>query len=240
MQTSATFPEKTLIHTMNPKDRVGVTKPNLSIIPLAPLYELIAGFTEGARKYGPWNWRKEKVSETIYVDAAIRHLNQWISGETIDPDSGLSHITKAIAGLIILRDAQIHDCSIDDRGPEQKIDIKGVMEKLAAVAEKYPNPVDVAEQPSEGRCTLAAGGSYVMTKSDVGKAVKLRDGTHGTICSVSNDRSDPYRVELLLDGTRKDGHGNYDICVGVKGHYNGDYILEAVQHCPEDVVVVYS
>jgi len=39
----------------------------------------------------------------------------FYGGEDCDQDSGLSHITKAIAGLIILRDAMLNDSVVDDR-----------------------------------------------------------------------------------------------------------------------------
>jgi hypothetical protein len=39
----------------------------------------------------------------------------FYGGEDHDQDSGLSHITKAIAGLIILRDAMLNDSVVDDR-----------------------------------------------------------------------------------------------------------------------------
>lgn len=123
---------------MNPKDRVASVKPNLSRLPLAPLLEVAAGLEEGARKYGPWNWRGEKVNETIYADAAIRHLMQFIAGEDIDPDSGLPHVVKAVAGLLILRDAQIHGCSIDDRAVNQDLNVAGVSAMIGEVHDKYP------------------------------------------------------------------------------------------------------
>jgi len=124
---------------MNPKDRAGAAKPNLSILPFAPLFEAVAAIYEGRRKYGAWNWRGEKVSDTIYADAAIRHLMQFISGEDIDPESGVHHISKAIAGLLVIRDAQIHGTNEDDRFVNQDLQIAKVMEQLAGINEKYPN-----------------------------------------------------------------------------------------------------
>ena len=40
----------------------------------------------------------------------------WWEGEDVDPDSGLSHITKAIATLVVLRDSQIN-LNVDDDRP---------------------------------------------------------------------------------------------------------------------------
>ncbi len=132
---------------MNPKDRMGAAKPNLSVLPFAPLLEAVPALYEGRRKYGPWNWRAEKVSESIYADAAIRHLMQFLAGEDVDPDSGVHHIAKAIAGLLVVRDAQLHGCSVDDRMVDQNLNIEGIMEQLATVNEKYPEPVESALPP---------------------------------------------------------------------------------------------
>lgn len=123
---------------VNPKDRAGLAKPNLSRIPFAPLMEVICSLEEGARKYGPWNWRSECINEQVYADAAIRHLMQWLAGEDIDPDSGINHISKAIAGLIILRDAQMHNCSVDTRVHQSDLKIDEAKAMIADIHARYP------------------------------------------------------------------------------------------------------
>lgn len=102
---------------MNPKDRVGRTKPGLSCVPCPVLFEVGAAMAEGARKYGRHNWREQAISASVYYDAALRHLMAFYEGEDIDPDSGLSHVTKAIAGLCVLRDAMLRGKWKDDRPP---------------------------------------------------------------------------------------------------------------------------
>ena len=47
----------------------------------------------------------------------MRHLVGWWEGEDLDPDSGLSHVTKAIASLVVLRDAMLNGKCEDDRPP---------------------------------------------------------------------------------------------------------------------------
>ena len=197
---------------MNPKDLVGQTKPNLSILPFAPLLEVCGALTEGAIKYGPENWRDENVSETIYADAAIRHLMQFLSGEDVDADSGISHVSKAIAGLLILRDAQIHGCSDDNRGHKQNLNIPGVMKQIASVRERHADTTGPTPAATPSGCckgsflsdddlhslmtvsrvnpalvqysiTVAGGGAYVLTQADVGKLVLLSNGAKATIQS---------------------------------------------------------
>jgi hypothetical protein len=104
----------------NPKDVIGSNKVPFSTIPATVVTELAIAMGEGAVKYGKFNWRSEGVRSSIYYDAVLRHLIAWQEGEDIDPDSGLSHITKAIASLTVLRDAMIQDNWVDDRPPESK------------------------------------------------------------------------------------------------------------------------
>lgn len=210
---------------MNPKDRSGLAKPNLSIVPLIPLYEAALALFEGARKYGPWNWRKEKIDEVVYVDAAIRHLNQWLSGEDIDPDSELPHISKAIAGLILLRDAQAHDCSIDTRREKQSVDYKALAAKMAEIVEKYPEPVEpvepvdsVTECPGgvirKWSATTAgvAGGVYEISKHDVGKTVMLRNGGTAVIYDVNNHMVYPVIIKPEGEGRYSTTTSGYKFC----------------------------
>lgn len=101
----------------NPKDRVGRTKPGVSTFPLTALFEAARATKHGADKYGPFNWREIPITTTVYVDAAIGHIAAFFEGEDLDPDSGEHHLAHAIAGLAILRDAQMHGTAIDDRPP---------------------------------------------------------------------------------------------------------------------------
>lgn len=101
----------------NPKDAVGIRKAGLSAVPCGVLYELGLAMLEGARKYGRHNYRVAGVRASVYYDAALRHLMSYWEGEDNDPDSGLSHVTKAIACLVVLRDAKMNAKLTDDRPP---------------------------------------------------------------------------------------------------------------------------
>lgn len=131
------------IKQTNPKDGVGVAKVGLSVLPAQVLLEMATALFEGDRKYGKSNYRVAGVRASIYYDAAMRHLMAWWEGQDIDPDSGISHVTKAIAGLTVLRDAMLNDMWNDDRPPKVKnqIFINGYNEKTKLLIDKYPNPV---------------------------------------------------------------------------------------------------
>ena len=124
----------------NPKDAVGVRKVPLSTVSSTVLMELGLAMLEGDRKYGRHNYRVIGVRTSVYYDAAMRHLMAWWEGEDIDPDSGLSHITKAMSCLCVLRDAMINSKVCDDRPPKQKEDwIKALNEKAGDIIDKYPD-----------------------------------------------------------------------------------------------------
>ena len=121
----------------NPKDKVGTFKPPQCFTPQTVVAELGVAMMEGGLKYGPYNWRESGVLASIYYDAARRHLDYWWEGEDIDPDSGLSHITKAIASLTVLRDAMIQDRFVDNRPPESLPYKKEMEERVSELMKRY-------------------------------------------------------------------------------------------------------
>jgi hypothetical protein len=140
----------------NPKDGFGVRKwRQYATVPVTVLWEVGVGMLEGAFKYGRHNYRVAGVRASVYVDAAKGHIDQWWEGEDIDKDSGLSHITKAICSLVVLRDAMIQNMLNDDRPPKANLD-RVRFEMQAAVDrlfEKYPSPeqpfTEIAEVPQQ-------------------------------------------------------------------------------------------
>lgn len=99
----------------NPKDVIGVTKPNLNLIPpSATIIESVV-MALGAKKYGPFNWRETKVKASVYIAAAQRHMLQWLDGQTLDPESGVSHLAHVRACMGIMLDAEANGMLIDDR-----------------------------------------------------------------------------------------------------------------------------
>src|ERR1700761_3416714 len=85
------------IKRSNPKDAVGTGKVPVSTVSAPVIAEVGLAMLEGARKYGRHNYRAIGVRASVYYDAAQRHLMAWWEGQDIDPASGLSHVSKAIA-----------------------------------------------------------------------------------------------------------------------------------------------
>lgn len=89
-------------------------KPDLSLIPSDVLWEVAEVLTHGAAVYGKYNWTKG-FDYTRLQAAVLRHINQWARGIEKDVDSGKSHLTHALCGLMMLRAMEIRGLGNDDR-----------------------------------------------------------------------------------------------------------------------------
>lgn len=135
------------LESTNPKDRIGVKKSPLNLVPPVAIAHTAEAFRDGAAKYGPYNWRDENVSASIYVAAALRHITAWNDGEEFAEDSGTHHLGHAMACLAIILDAQSVDKLVDDRPTP------GAMSRVLKELEildlsKVAPPEDVREKPA--------------------------------------------------------------------------------------------
>jgi hypothetical protein len=110
MPPSAPGPDLT-----NPKDLIGQTKVDLSLLPAAGIIHGSHAFMDGAEKYGPYNWRAKQVRARVYISAAQRHLLDYLDGEDAAADSECFHLGHAIACCAIILDAFETGNLIDDR-----------------------------------------------------------------------------------------------------------------------------
>lgn len=113
----------------NPKDAIGATKLPMSWVPTAVTRYAALAFTEGALKYGRYNWRASGVRMSIYLDALHRHLSKLQDGEWCDGDhlgldadgnpqgTQVPHLASIIACAGIILDAWECDKITDDRPP---------------------------------------------------------------------------------------------------------------------------
>jgi len=127
----------------NPKDSVGIKKVPTSTLPTGPMLEVGLAMMEGARKYGRHNYRIAGVRASVYYDAAYRHLDAFWEGEDIDPDSGIHHLAKAVACLMVLRDSMMMENWVDDRPPKYPggLDMPALNKQAAGIIERYPDSV---------------------------------------------------------------------------------------------------
>jgi len=159
------------IKASNPKDAVGTGKVPLSTISGPVMGEVGLAMLEGARKYGRHNYRAIGVRASVYHDASMRHLLAWWEGQDIDPDSGLSHITKAIASLVVLRDAMINDKWSDDRPPAVANPnwIADLNAKAAEIIARYPV---AAESFTQARFEAEARAQFDGTDTQTSGAIE--------------------------------------------------------------------
>lgn len=101
----------------NPKTLVGAAKIPLHLVPPSAKFHLAEALADGARKYGPYNWREAPISVSVYKAAAERHLDAFWDGEDFAPDSGVHHIAHAMTCLALLLDARSVGKLNDDRPP---------------------------------------------------------------------------------------------------------------------------
>ena len=132
-----TLPKGDDVKPTNPKDACGVKKVPISGMPVPVLLEAGLVKLHGDLKYGRYNWRDAGVRGSVYYDACFRHLAAWWEGEDLDPDSGLHHLSHAITGLAVLRDAMIHDNWEDDRPKETLGFVKELNKKAEEMIQKH-------------------------------------------------------------------------------------------------------
>lgn len=110
---------KTIAGGVNPKDRIGAAKVDLTLIPVSAKVALATALQDGGDglygKYGAYNWRKEPVLARTYLAACERHTDAYREGETLAPDSRIKHLAHAMACLAILIDAESQGMLVDDR-----------------------------------------------------------------------------------------------------------------------------
>jgi hypothetical protein len=128
------------IKDSNPKDAVGIKKVPFSTVPASIIAEVGLAMLEGGRKYGRHNYRAIGVRTSVYYDACMRHLTAYWEGEDIDPDSGLNHLTKAIACLVVLKDAVNLNKCVDDRPPKLPQGwVQELNKRAEEIIERYPD-----------------------------------------------------------------------------------------------------
>lgn len=93
---------------------IGVGIP-LHVLPWRVVLEMALGMMEGGRKYGRHNYRAVGVRASVYYDATLRHLTDYLAGKSIDHESGLSHLSKALSSSQVLLDSMVKGNWVDDR-----------------------------------------------------------------------------------------------------------------------------
>jgi hypothetical protein len=85
-----------------------------SLVPQSALAPMVRVLEFGAEKYAPFNWQKG-LSITEICESMKRHLDAFMEGEDIDPESGISHIGHLQCNTLFLSWMMEHKPEFDDR-----------------------------------------------------------------------------------------------------------------------------
>lgn len=89
-------------------------KPRMELLSPIAITEVAKVMTFGAQKYDAHNWRKGIVFSRL-LGAALRHIFQYLGGETLDTESGLSHLAHAMCCLMMVLEFEVTNPNLDDR-----------------------------------------------------------------------------------------------------------------------------
>lgn len=130
----------------NIKTAAAIGKPKLSAVPPVGLLALGAAMSDGASKYGRFNWRTTEVTASVFYDAMMRHLLGWWSGEDHASDSRVAHLGHLMAGAAIVLDAEMHNVFNDDRDAMRTpLPAEGWWLSKKGAADKPPKPSNFFE-----------------------------------------------------------------------------------------------
>ena len=76
-------------------------KPRWGLLSWPAIRELVKVLTYGAKKYRDHNWATG-MAYSRNLDACLRHITSWASGQKLDQETGLSHLAHAMCCLMFL------------------------------------------------------------------------------------------------------------------------------------------
>jgi hypothetical protein len=91
-------------------------KARIDLIPPQAIKDIAAVLTHGAGKYSDHNWRDNGglAYSRVYA-AAQRHMLAFWDGESLDEETGMSHLAHAACCIVFLMSFETEDNGKDDR-----------------------------------------------------------------------------------------------------------------------------
>lgn len=89
-------------------------KARLDLISPVALEEMAKVLEFGSRKYAEYNWAKG-LSYTRIIAAILRHTYLYLRGETLDPETGASHMAAVAVNAMFLLHYEKYKTQFDDR-----------------------------------------------------------------------------------------------------------------------------
>jgi hypothetical protein len=207
----------------DPKGAAGALKTPLSLIPPYAMEQTALVHKFGAERYGAFNWRDTGVCASTYVNAIMRHLNAWRDGETLDPESGISHLAHIACSCNILMDAdycgrlqddrnitphntnnQLHETSKQDQGCDRN-DTEHYNRGHDEVGYYYLKPNDIIEAGDEYYVTshdcwmITSYGNTNPAKASDFKYRRRIDPTEPESCSCGRIKINHYTLGLICE-----------------------------------------
>lgn len=111
--------------TASELDKVGVKydtgKDRWDLLPVKPIEAVVRILTFGCIKYNDRNWEKGFVWGRVFA-ATMRHLWKWWGGESLDPETGESHLAHAATNIFFLLEFEARGIGTDDRPHKENTD----------------------------------------------------------------------------------------------------------------------
>jgi hypothetical protein len=91
-------------------------KPRIDLVPPQAIKDIAEVLTYGAKKYDSHNWRDNGglAYSRVYA-AAQRHLLSFWDGQSLDEETGMSHLAHAACCIVFLMSYEAEDNGKDDR-----------------------------------------------------------------------------------------------------------------------------
>tara|TARA_R110002126_G_scaffold42101_1_gene121981 strand:+ start:6175 stop:6795 length:621 start_codon:yes stop_codon:yes gene_type:complete len=149
------------------------------LIPVEWLAQLAFVFGKGARKHAPYDWEKSSstMSYSDRLDSAMRHLEQFRSGISHDPETGAHNLGAAAWNCLCVYSLFVRGTGIDDRRtailPESQC--KAIQDETSSLtAGLKEQAVEAKPEPLSGigNVKVEVGGVYLNGRG--GRRVILR------------------------------------------------------------------
>lgn len=81
-------------------------KPRTDLLGPTSILEMASVLGFGANKYSADNWKNCTEPER-FLAASLRHILQYMNGEKVDSETGISHLAHAMTSLMFVRELEV-------------------------------------------------------------------------------------------------------------------------------------
>lgn len=196
-------------------------KPMLSFILQFPT--AVAAFARvkelGAVKYARDNWKIGGKPDYEYLDAALRHITSFMSGETFASDTGCTHLAHAMWNIMALQDLNYEGTIVDEALFNAMIEYWTLRRAAEAEGETFMSVEEFMQQrdvtaaidaavndiPAEAALDLlkrSVEGAFVTDDEEESKVKLEHEGELIDIAKFIQTQSNPDHAHLFDDDKR--------------------------------------